>query len=221
MTKKKLWLLLPTAVLALVLAVILLLQSGPTDRFVIPDHIIVCLDAGHGGEDPGAVFEGRQEKDDNLAMALAVCEALETHGADNLTVLLTREGDTALELDERVTFANKHDATLFVSIHRNSGGGQGVETWVSAEGNRPETDLATLIQDNLVSAGVTKDRGVKKGTASNPHASYYVVGNTKMPACLIELGFIDNRMDNETLDKQQKAYAAAIADGILQMVKLK
>ena len=221
MSKKKLWLLLPAAVFVLIVAVILLLQSGPADRFIIPDHIIVCLDAGHGGGDPGAVFEGRQEKDDNLAVVLAVREALEAHGADNLTVLLTREDDTALELEERVAFANRNDTTLFVSIHRNSGGGQGVETWISADGHRPETDLATLIQANLKEAYITKDRGVKSGTASNPHASYYVVGNTKMPACLIELGFIDNQWDNMALDGNLELWAQAIADGILQMVKLK
>lgn len=221
MSKKKLWLLLPAAVFVLIVAVILLLQSGPADRFIIPDHIIVCLDAGHGGSDPGAVFEGRQEKDDNLAVVLAVRDALEAHGAHNLTVLLTRSDDTALELEERVAFANQNDATLFVSIHRNSGGGQGVETWVSADGHRPETDLATLIQANLKEAHITKDRGVKSGTASNPHASYYVVGNTKMPACLIELGFIDNQWDNMYLDSNFDLWAQAIADGILQMVKLK
>ena len=221
MSRKKLLLLLPAAVLLLIAAVLLLLQYSPSDRFIIPDHITVCLDAGHGGSDPGAVFEGRQEKDDNLAMVLAVRDALEAHGADNLTVLLTREEDTALELEERVAFANEKDATLFVSIHRNSGGGQGVETWVSADGHRPETELATLIQANLKEADITKDRGVKKGTASNPHASYYVVGHTRMPACLVELGFIDNQWDNMALDDNFALWAQAIADGILQMVKLK
>ena len=221
MTKKKLWLILPAAAFVLIAAVILLLHNGPSDRFVIPDHIVICLDAGHGGEDPGAVFEGRQEKNDNLAVVLAVRDALEREGHDNLEVILIREDDTARELEERVTFANQKDATLFVSVHRNSGGGQGVETWISADGLRPETDLATLIQANLKEAFITKDRGVKSGTASNPHASYYVVGNTKMPACLIELGFIDNQWDNMALDGNFDLWVQAIADGILQMVKLK
>ena len=221
MSKKKLWLLLPAAALLLASAVLFLRNNSPEDRFVIPDHIVVCLDAGHGGDDPGAVFEGRQEKDDNLAMVLAVRDALEAEGFENLTVLLTRTEDTALELEERTDFANGHDATLFVSIHRNSGGGQGLETWISADGHRPETDLANLIQSNLKEVSSTKDRGVKKGTASNPHASYYVVGNTKMPACLIELGFIDNQWDNRALDEEFDLWARAIADGILQMVKLK
>ena len=62
---------------------------------------------------------------------------------------------------------------------------------------------------------------MKKGTATNPNASYYVVGNTQMPACLIELGFMDSELDNQYLDEHLEAYAQAIADGILQMVKLK
>jgi len=155
-------------------------------------------------------------------MALAVRDFLEAAGHEDLEVILTREDDIALTLEERVDFANDNDATLFVSIHRNSGGGQGVETWVSAAGLRPEMALATYIQDNLVEVGVAKDRGVKKGTAANPKSNYYVVGNTLMPACLVELGFIDDdAADNTLLDEHFEDYAHAIADGILKMVKLK
>lgn len=221
MDKKKMWLLLPLALFGVLLAVLFVLNNRPADRFVIPDHIIVCLDAGHGGSDPGAVYEGRQEKDDNLAVALAVRDILESSGFENLEVLLTRADDTALELEERVAIANDAHATLFVSIHRNSGGGDGIETWISAEGKRPEKELATLIQTQLAATPGATDRGVKSGTASNPHASYYVVGNTDMPACLIELGFIDNSWNNMPLDGNFAWYAQAIADGILQMVKLK
>lgn len=221
MAKKKLWLLLPVALFAVLLAVIFLLNHTPEDTFVIPDHIIICLDAGHGGDDPGATNGDRKEKDDNLKTVLAIRDALEAEGFDDLEVILTREDDTALTLEERVDFANGNDATLFVSVHRNSGGGQGVETWISAEGKRPETQLATLIQSKLAATYITKDRGVKKGTAANPNANYYVVGHTEMPACLIELGFMDNEWDNLYLDENFDLYVQAIADGILKMVKLK
>jgi N-acetylmuramoyl-L-alanine amidase len=222
MAKKKLWLILPVVLFAVLLAVIFRLNHTPEDSFVIPDHIVICLDAGHGGDDPGAVNGDRQEKDDNLAVVLAVRDALDAAGHDNLEVILTREDDTALTLEERVAFANDNDATLFISVHRNSGGGQGVETWISAAGLKPETMLATYIQKNLVDVGVAKDRGVKKGTAGNPKSSYYVVGNTLMPACLVELGFIDDdAADNTLLDEHFTEYAQAIANGILKMVKLK
>ena len=96
MAKKKLW--LCALALAIALAVLLLLyflpQRGPGETFRIPDHIVICLDAGHGGDDPGAVNGDRLEKDDNLNMALAVRDALEAAGHDNLEVVLTRSDDT-------------------------------------------------------------------------------------------------------------------------------
>ena len=219
--KRLLLLLLPLLLLAGVTVWRLQGNSDPRSQFTVPDHILICLDAGHGGHDAGAVNGDRYEKTDNLNMALAVAKQLESAGHDNLSVLLTRSDDTFLELEERVTIANEADATLFISFHRNSGGGQGVETWTSDEALKPECDLAEYIQSALVKVGVSRDRGVKHGTASTPHASYYVVGNTAMPACLIELGFMDADTDNALLDEHFDAYAAAIAEGILQMVGLK
>ena len=221
MRKIKWWIALPLLVFAALLAFTLTRQTDPRNTYVIPDHILICLDAGHGGDDPGAVLGDRQEKDDNLRMALAVRDKLESHGFENLSVMLTREDDTELELQQRVEIANHANATLFISIHRNSGGGQGIETWISAEALQPETRLATYIQEGLAAIPMVKDRGVKSGTASNPLASYYVVGNTDMPACLVELGFLDNVDDLVLFEAAFDDYAAAIADGILQMVKLK
>lgn len=221
MAKKKLWLLVPVVLAIALAAVLFVLRQPAEEAFILPDHIILCLDAGHGGDDPGAVNGERMEKDDNLKMALAVRDLLEAAGREDVEVILTREDDTALELEQRVTFANENDATLFISFHRNSGGGQGIETWISAEGLPHETQLATHIQSQLTAAPVTKDRGVKKGTAANPNASYYVVGHTKMPACLIELGFMDSQQDNAYLDSNFDLYARAIAEGILKMVERK
>ncbi len=194
---------------------------GESDRFIIPEHIVICLDAGHGGGDVGAVSGERLEKDDNLAMALAVRDALDAFGSERISVILTREDDSGLELQQRVDVANDAKATLFVSFHRNSGGGQGTEVWISSEGKPAETRLATLILEELADVGVSRDRGVRRGTAGNASVSYTVVGRTTMPACLIELGFIDSETDNALLDERFDEYAAAIADGILKMVKLK
>lgn len=105
---------------------------GGDDAFQVPEQIIVCLDAGHGGTDAGAVNGDRLEKNDNLRMALAVRDKLENAGSERLTVLLTRTDDTFLELQQRVDLANENGATLFVSLHRNSGGGKGVEVWTSS-----------------------------------------------------------------------------------------
>lgn len=222
-------LLLMLAVLAVFLVLGLLVlklrgalpEAAAKDDFEVPEHIIICLDAGHGDTDAGAVNGERLEKDDNLRMALSVKEALEQEGFENLTVILTREDDTFLELQQRVDVANEANATLFVSLHRNSGGGKGVEVWTSHLAQKTECRLAKNIMDALESAEVQKVRGVKNGTAGNPDISYTVVGRTEMPACLVELGFIDDETDNALLDSHWDAYVQAIADGILQTVKLK
>ena len=94
MCKRKWWLLLPVLAFAGLTAALLWVCLGPDSGFVIPDQILICLDPGHGGSDPGAVLGDRLEKDDNLKMALAVRDALERHGFENLSVMLTRKDDT-------------------------------------------------------------------------------------------------------------------------------
>ena len=214
-------LLAATLLVFLAAGVLVLKLPGSEEGFQVPEQIVVCLDAGHGDTDAGAVNEDRLEKDDNLRMALAVRDKLEAAGSERLTVLMTRADDTFLELQQRVDLANEGGATVFVSLHRNSGGGKGVEVWTSSLKEKAECRLAQYIMDGLEQAGVQKVRGVKHGTAGDPAVSYTVVGRTEMPACLVELGFIDNDEDNALLDSHWDAYAQAIADGILKMVELK
>ena len=66
--------------------------------------------------------------------------------------------------------------------------------------------------------GLSDDRGVRSGTANNPNTNYYVLGNTDMPSCLIEMGFITAKEDNRLLDTYHDAYARAIADGIASIL---
>ena len=77
----------------------------------------IVLDAGHGGEDPGAVWQGRNEKDDTLKLTLAVGEILENNGFD---VVYTRTTDVYQTPFEKAQIANRSGADFFVSIHRNS-----------------------------------------------------------------------------------------------------
>ena len=78
----------------------------------------IMLDAGHGGaKDPGAVYEGRQEKDDNLKLVLAIGEILSDRGLD---VEYTRTTDVYETPYEKAMKANNAGVDLFVSIHRNS-----------------------------------------------------------------------------------------------------
>ena len=86
------------------------------------------LDAGHGGSDSGAVYNGRLEKNDNLRITLAVGERLARSGE---RVLYTRTDDSTVDLTYRSTMANSAGATYFVSFHRNSAStvGRGVEVY--------------------------------------------------------------------------------------------
>ena len=77
----------------------------------------VMLDAGHGGSDPGAVYNGRQEKDDTLRLTLAVGEILQNNGID---VEYTRTTDVYESPFEKAMEANNAGVDFFVSIHRNS-----------------------------------------------------------------------------------------------------
>ena len=83
----------------------------------ISDRKTVIIDAGHGGVNPGAVYEGRQEKDDNLALVLAIGPILENNGID---VLYTRTTDVYQTPFQKAQLANEAGVDFFVSIHRNS-----------------------------------------------------------------------------------------------------
>ena len=182
-----------------------------------PKTRIICIDPGHGGEDPGAVNGDRLEKDDNLTLALKVAEYIEQQG---FTALLTRSDDRYLTLGDRCEIANDADAAYFVSLHRNSAsGGKGTEVWIASGKTAPERKLAQKIMAALDDVGIQSNRGVKSGTQSSPDKDYAVNKNTKMPSCIVELGFITNDEDNRLLDEKLDEYARAIAYAITELMK--
>lgn len=179
-----------------------------------PREAVVCLDPGHGGSDVGAQNGARYEKDDNLALALAVRDALKEKG---IKAVLTRKDDEFISLEKRCRFANRRKARLFVSLHRNSAetsSAAGIEAWIAASPSRAEKRLADRLLEELEGVGASKNRGVKKGIIGNSRGNYYVNANTKMTSCLLEVGFISNEGDNELFDESLDSYARAIADAI-------
>lgn len=181
----------------------------------LEEHILtVCLDPGHGGMDPGCDYNGRKESDDNWNFALKLKEEMEKAG---ICVILTREdNNTKVFLKERVALANQSDADYFISIHRNKGDGYGNETWMTATTEGTPTQILTSnIHNAIVEVGVQRDRGIKQGTDSGEGSDYYVIGNTKMPACLLEFGFINNEEDNRLFDVNMQQYAAAMTQAVL------
>ena len=173
----------------------------------------VVIDPGHGGPDPGAIgIGGIRETDVVLEVSKIVKKLLSDKG---VRVLLTRKSEVDLDLYPRVSFANRADADIFVSIHANASRGKrrdinGLETFYY-RGGRGRL-LAKKIQKQIlrVSPG-SPDRGVKQGR-------FYVIKNTSMPAVLVEIGFLTGRLDARRLDKaaHRKRLAYAISKGILE-----
>lgn len=173
---------------------------------------MVAIDAGHGGADPGATYQGRQEKDDNLKLAVVVGSILADNGVD---VRYTRTDDTYNTPLERAMMANNAEADYFISIHRNAmptpGTGSGIETIVFEE-KGIEGILAKNIGKELNNSGFTN-----LGTVERP--GLVVLRRTKMPSILVEVGYIDNESDNEIFDEKLQEIAKGIATGILNSIK--
>ncbi len=186
----------------------------PASEAAVDDEVLtICIDAGHGGKDIGSDSKGRIEKDDNLKLALAIQSYLEEQ---DVKVIMTRTDDTFLKLAKRCDIANQAGADYFVSVHRNKGNGNGVESWIYSQANAETEALATNIQDGLSDVGIQRDRGVKKGSQKSSAKDYFINSNAKMPSCIIELGFINVAEDNQLFDDNLKAYAKAIGKAILK-----
>ena len=171
----------------------------------------VILDAGHGGSDFGAVYNGRNEKDDTLALTLAVGDILAANGVD---VLYTRTNDIYETPTAKALEGNASGADYFISIHRNSSPipnqYTGIESLVY---NRYSTagNIAQNINKNLEALGFA-NQGV------NERKNLAVLRRTVMPAVLVEAGFINNDSDNALFDQRFDEIAQAIADGILESI---
>ena len=173
--------------------------------------VTVMLDAGHGGVNPGAVYEGRQEKDDALALVLALGPILQNNGID---VLYTRTTDVYQTPLQKAELANEADVDYFVSIHRNSFPEDNVVSGVESlvyDLSGVKYEMAQNINAQLETVGFV-DLGVKA------RPNLIVLRRTKMPAVLVEAGFINSDTDNMLFDANFQAIAQAIADGIIETI---
>lgn len=173
----------------------------------MPEYKIM-LDAGHGGEDPGAVYNGRREKDDNLALTLMIGKILEENGVD---VEYTRTTDVYQTPFQKATIANQSGADYFISIHRNSSPQSnqynGVEALVYNK-----SGIKYELAENIVGALGTlgfREIGVKE------RPGLVVLRRTTMPSVLVEVGFLNTDEDNRLFDEKTEEIAQAIASAIL------
>ena len=157
----------------------------------------IIIDAGHGGAEPGALFQGRREKDDNLRLALAVGEIL---GRNGLDVMYTRVTDIYQTPLEKAQIANRSGADYFLSIHRNAmpvpGTASGVQSLVyeneGVAGLMAENINRELVQTGFADLGVIERPGI------------LVLRRTRMPAVLVEAGFLDNPVDNQLFERSEE-----------------
>ncbi len=183
---------------------------------------IICLDPGHGGDDPGAIGpSGTLEKENTLAICLLLRDILESNGA---TVILTRDTDRNVaapnssaseELKARVEIARDSHADIFISIHNDSfTSNTAMGTTSFHYGDQNSIKLANLVQKNLVAELGTKDR-------SSLFASFYVIRYTKMPAILVEVAFISNPEEEVLLSSTdgRNKIAESIFQGITNFFK--
>jgi len=199
------------------------IRSNPTWLLVYKKEEIpmnkkykICLDAGHGGSDPGATYNTFYEKDVTLKVVNLMKAKLEPY----VDIVLTRSKDSTVSLEERVTIANKNNVDYFVSIHCNSSvntAAKGWECYVVAKGGKAEK-LANKIRNiTILTNNNLKDRGVKT-------ANFYVLKNTVAPAVLIENAFISNYDDRTNVLKSDNALeklASCYTKAILEMLDIK
>jgi len=204
----------------------------------------VVIDCGHGGSDAGAIgHDGIKEKDIVLRVGLRVAQLLKKA---NIRVLLTRSSDQDVSLDARTSYANNHDADLFVSIHANASknaSAQGIDTFcISTPLLHNENQLSDSICGNVLRDTLQLRADESKRLAQLVHQS--IITNVKkqystvvdrtikyevaqillgsyMPAILIELGFVTHEQEAKRLHDQsyQNLLAASICDGIVAYVK--
>ena len=176
--------------------------------------MIVCIDPGHGGHDPGSVNGQNLEKYINLAISEKVKRLLVDRA---FTVRMTRVNDVYISLEDRVKASRGCD--MFISIHVNSVNRPepaGVETYYNNE-SAVSKQLADYIQSSLISLTGAIDRKVKPGT-------YYTIKHQPAgsPACLVEVGFISNPAECSKLqdDKYQLLIAEGIVTGVMKYLNL-
>jgi N-acetylmuramoyl-L-alanine amidase len=186
---------------------------------------LVCIDAGHGGHDPGAIGGGHREADIALTHALALGAALERL---EYGVLYTRTTDRYLELSARAKAANENRAAVFVSMHCNASVNERASgAWVlyrqgSAPGKALAASVASYLDANIRPAEPGDAVAHPDQSGWTGDRSLYVLRGTHMPAIMVEAGFISNDGDRaRMLDAYHtELMAAAIAAEVARALTL-
>lgn len=195
-------------------------ESGIADEVTlktIKDNIVkVFIDPGHGGSDPGATSGSLREKNLTLDIAKSIRNTLQKDylGVD---IKMSRTNDQYVSLLQRTNMANAWNADYFVSVHINSGGGTGFESFIHDK-NATSTDkkYQNRVHDHIIRQINVRNRGKKQ-------ANFHVLRETNMPSTLFEYLFIDNLSDRQKLSSSsfRKRLGKHTADGIAKALNVR
>lgn len=186
-------------------------------QFLSPKEVydkVVVVDAGHGGKFPGTTQRGIYEKDINLAILLELQDLFEKHGED-IGVYYTRTDDSNPTFEQRVQLANKSEADLFVSIHNNALEGRRMSSVKGTQVMYSETsekskEFAQVCLSEVTGALNSEDKGLVAGDG------VYIIGNSKAPVALVEIGFMTNPEELALL--KTESYQRQAAEGVYAAV---
>jgi len=178
----------------------------------------LCINPGHGNNDPGATSNGIKEKDLNLAFSLYQAKRFEKFGVD---VALTRKDDsTGDKLNQVCKDISNSKAKVCISNHNNATGDPAVNGCEVIHSIHSSGKLANLIFQNLVSTGLIKGRRVFcRESEKNPGNDYYAVHKQtgSIETVIIEYGFLTNEHDRKVIDTEnQKILSEAVIKAVCQ-----
>jgi len=165
---------------------------------------IIVIDAGHGGNDFGATMNGVSEKDMVLNIARQIKKASDKDGT--YEVILTRSEDTSTTLTERTEQINKLNPEMVISLHINR----------TPEANTNKSGHEIFMQKTSESKSLAEKSSKKLGECSIKEENLHILRNSKSPAVLVELGYINNTKEREYMNNSdgQREIAQKFADFI-------
>jgi len=171
----------------------------------------ILIDPGHGGNDKGTIAKDKITFEKDITLKIGTLIAQKLTKQNDVQVIVSRNEDKYVSLEDRAKLANEQGVDMFVSIHLNGQNGgtdaYGLETYYAKEKNDSSKELANQIQKTIISYVDVKDRGIKSGR-------FQVLLQSKMPAVLIECGFLSNDKECEKL--KDATYQESLAEGIAQ-----
>lgn len=190
--------------------------------FLTPQEVydkVVVIDAGHGGNAPGAIKQGVCEKDIDLDIVLKLKEIFDASEDTSVGVYYTRTDDTNPSFENRVGLANKSHANLFISVHSNStqsgrmssiNGTQVMYDELKADMNPGTMGLAQICLEEVTSQTGSSNKGLVNGN------EIYIIRSSEVPVALIEVGFMTNQTELNNLRSGE--YQGRVAQGIYNAI---